>query len=74
MAAQFGDTEQNVTVRNSRGASDVVNGQFAGDFVTNARLGFELEKDNATIGVNYGFSAGEIDRSHSINATVRFLF
>lgn len=37
-------------------------------------LGFELEKDNATIGVNYGFSAGEIDRSHSINATVRFLF
>ena len=74
VAAQFGDTEQNVTVRNSRGASDVVNGQFAGDFVTNARLGFELEKDNATIGVNYGFSAGEIDRSHSINATVRFLF
>lgn len=74
VAAQFGDTKQDVTVRNCRGASDVVSGQFAGDFVTNARLGFELEKGHVTIGVNYGFSAGEIDRSHSINANVRFLF
>ena len=74
MIPQFGDTEQDYTVKNSRGVSDVLSGQFAGDFVTKARLGFELEKDNTTFSFDYGFARGDIDESHTVNATVRFLF
>ena len=71
---QFGDTEQDYTVKNNRGVSDALSGQFAGDFVTKARLGFELEKDNTTFSFDYGFARGDIDESHTVNATVRFLF
>ena len=71
---QFGDTEQDYTVKNNRGVSDALSGQFAGDFVTKARLGFELEKDNTTVSLDYGFARGDIDESHTVNATVRFLF
>ena len=71
---QFGDTEQDYTVKNNRGVSDALSGQFAGDFVTKARLGFELEKDNTTVSLDYGFARGDIDESHTVNATVRFIF
>ena len=71
---QFGDTEQDYTVKNNRGISDALSGQFAGDFVTKARLGFEIEKDNTTVSLDYGFARGDIDESHTVNATVRFLF
>ena len=72
--SQFGDTEQDYTVKNNRGVSDALSGQFAGDFVTKARLGFELEKDNTTVSLDYGFARGDIDESHTVNATVRFIF
>ena len=71
---QFGDTEQDYTVKNNRGISDALSGQFAGDFVTKARLGLEIEKDNTTVSLDYGFARGDIDESHTVNATVRFLF
>ncbi len=71
---QFGDTEQDVTVYNSRNVDDVITGEFTGNFVTRAKLGFEATKGMTTFGLDYGFATGDSIESHQINAKIRFVF
>ena len=71
---QFGDTEQDVTVYNYRNVDDVITGEFTGNFVTRAKLGFEATKGMTTFGLDYGFATGDSIESHQINAKIRFVF
>ena len=71
---QFGDTDQDVTVYNSRNVDDVITGEFTGNFVTRAKLGFEATKGMTTFGLDYGFATGDSIESHQINAKIRFVF
>ena len=71
---QFGDTEQDVTVYNSRNVDDVITGEFTGNFVTRAKLGFEATKGMTTFGLDYGFATGDSIESHQVNAKIRFVF
>ncbi len=60
---QIGNTKQKTVVTNFNGVSDVIVGQFAGKWAGQARVGFQADKKNATIGAHYSFLGGTKGRA-----------
>ncbi len=60
---QIGNTKQKTVVTNYNGVSDVIVGQFAGKWAGQARVGFQADKQNATVGAHYTFLGGNKGRA-----------
>lgn len=71
---QFGDTEQDIKVKNGE-FTDAVNGDVAGNFATKATFGLQAMKNNTTVGARYGFTVGDMGRQdHALKVEVRYAF
>lgn len=76
LTPQFGDTEQDVKVKGTGGATDTVTGEFTGNFAATFSLGVQAESQNhTTLGLRYGLTAGQEGRQdHSLKLEFRKLF